>query len=476
MNILLINPPTPGNEIWVREGRCQQFDIWGAPFPPLTLAYIAGQLEKQHDALIIDSGPEHLDINQTLQKSAAFNPHLIIISTATPTIDSDLGWFADECRKILPGVLLGALGIHVTRLPDKTMIDYPLIDFLIRGEPEKTAVELVNALHNDADLQDILGLTYRKNGTIVNNSDRPFIKDLDTLNHPAWPGVDYYNYLMPIIGKPFTLITFARGCPHSCKFCILSAYYGHQYRKRSPEKIIAEIRAYMSQGIFDFLFWTEYITADKEYLDEFLNLLQVNNLHNKIRWVTNSRVDFGDYEMFLAMRKAGCWQIVFGLEFGSDAILAKAGKGKNATAARGRQAVKEASRAGLAVDGHFIMGYPGESEKDLQATIDQACSLPLTFAHFYSATPFPGSQLYDDAVESNLLVSESWRYFSQDMINIKIEGLHSKIINSYVQKAYKKFYLRFQIFWRIGTIANGPIQFFNIIKLGVGFLKSMFKN
>lgn len=475
MKVLLINPPTLKNEVWVREGRCQQFDIWGAPFPPLSLAYIAGQINNLADTLIIDAGPAGLTWTEVLKRIKKIAPDLLLISCATPTIKNDLDFFAAGVKKILPSLKSAALGIHVSALPAETLKNFPAIDFVIIGEPEITAKELVLTIKNKGNFNNIPGLGFKKNNEIIINRQREFLDDLDKLSPPAWPGVDFSNYRMPIINKPFNLIAFARGCPFNCKFCASSTYYGKKIRKREPQKIIEEIKENISRKINDFLFWTEFATADKNYLFQVLAAIKAAGLDKKIRWVTNSRVDFVDQELLEKLKQTGCWQIIFGLEFGSDKILKLAQKGGNATVAQGRKAVAEAVAAGLVVDGHFMLGYPGETETTLEETIKLACSLPLTFAHFYSATPFPGSYLYEEAVRQNWLVNPDWGQTVQNLANLKTDYLKPETVNEYLSLAYKKFYLRPTTIWRIAKIAKNVPEFYQTIKLGLAFFASILK-
>jgi len=474
MKVLLINPPTPQKEVWVREGRCQQFDIWGAPFPPLSLAYIAGQIKDVAKTLIVDSPAARLDLENSLKIIKDFNPQLMIISTTTPTIKTDLDWFAREVKNVKPELKIAAIGIHVTTLAEETLRDFNNLDFVICGEPEITARELVKTLISRRDLKEVLGIAFRQNDQIIKNQKRDFLEDLDKFNFPDWSGVDFNHYKMPIVNKPFNLISFARGCPFSCKFCNANVYYGKKIRKRSPEKIIEEIKINIKNGITDFLFWTEFVTADREYLIKVINLLEAENLDKKIRWVSNSRPDVIDFELFKRMRQAGCWQIVFGLEFGSNQILKLVQKGVKIE--QSKKAVEMANSAGIVVDGHFILGYPGETENTLQETINFSLLLPLTFAHFYVASPFPGSQLYQEAIENNWLIDPTdWRKISQDIPNLKTVWLSPEIVQKYIALAYKKFYLRPKTFWRIGKIARNPIEFLNIFKLGVKFTIDILK-
>lgn len=477
MKVLLINPPVPENKNWVREGRCQQLDIWGVPFPPLSLALIAGQIKAFSETLIIDSGPAKLNLEKTLEKIKNYNPDLLFIATATPTINTDLGWFLVKVKELKPNLKAVAIGIHVSALQKETLEDFPRLDFVIRSEPEITAKELTFFLkEGNLDFRNIKGLAFRENNDIIVNEPREFLLNLDELEYPFWSGVDFKNYRLPIYNRPFNLITFARGCPFNCKFCNASIYHGKVLRKRSPEKIIEEIEINIKDyGVRDFLFWTEFITADKDYLQKFLNLIKEKGLDKKIKWVSNSRASNVDYSLFKEMKENGCWQIAFGLEFGSDKILQLANKGPNAKIAEASRVINEADKTGIVIDGHFILGYPGEDEKTLQQTIDFACSLPLTFAHFYIATPFPGSELYEEALEKGWIEKPDWKMISQNKSFLKTELLSPEVIIKYVRKAYRKFYLRPKTVIKIAKILESPQQFFNLSEIGVKFLIDILK-
>lgn len=472
MKILLINPPVAAEAVWVREGRCQQWDIWGAPFPPFSLAMISTQLMKNgHETNIIDSGPEGKGIVQVLNELKSFAPEIIILSTASPTIESDLAWFLPQAKALLPGCAAIAIGIHVTALPKEVLMRYPFLDYVIMGEPEIPAMAIVENLAGKSEISSAKNIAYR------DSSGDPFIApfesftdDLDALGFPDWGKINFPRYLLPIVERPFSLIGFSRGCPYSCKFCAAGAYNGKKTRKRSIAGLIQEINFNLDLGVKDFLFWTELMTLDDLHLNEFLDALMESGLNKKISWVCNSRVDNVRLSTLKKMKDSGCWQIAFGLEFGSDEILSLAGKGGAATLVQARKAVTMASDVGLVVDGHFIMGYPGETMETLQATIDFASSLPLTFAHFYAAVPFPGSELYNLALENAWCAPGAWESFNQDNACITTQTLHSRTVDEYIAKAYKAFYLRPVIFLRVLKIPKNIFEFANILKLGWRFL------
>ena len=474
---VLINPPYPEGKVWVREGRCQQRDIWRAPFRPYSLAMISSQLIKSgFDTLLIDSGSHQKDIETVLSECGKFNPEIVFIAVASPTIQFDLGWFLPRLKKLLPTITAVAIGVHVSGFPVKVLEEYSALDCAVIGEPEITARELATAPAEGKSLELVSGLGWRDSeGNIRINAARGFTSDLDSLGLPDWKDLDVSRYRMPIKQRPFSLIGFSRGCPFLCKYCTARTYGGNFLRKRSVESLIEEIEYNISLGVSDFLFWTELMTLDENHLDKFLEELLARGFHKRISWVCNSRVDSGSLEMFRKMKRAGCWQIAFGFEFGDDDILKLSGKGGRATVEQGRRTAALANESGLVLDGHFILGYPGETEKTIQKTIDYACSLPLTFAHFYAATPFPGSALYDEAVQSGWLKETYPGTFHQDESCLCTDFLEAETVNKYIKAAYRTFYLRPKIVWRGLSIPSRPREYFNLLGLGFQFYRSVRK-
>jgi len=475
LKVLLINPPTPAGDVWVREGRCQQFDIWGAPFPPISLAFVKTQIRDIAETLILDPAPAKMAFDAVMSRIRDFAPDVMIMTTTTPTFNSDSGWFAAAVKAALPEIKIGALGIHVSRLPVESLEAAPDVDFVLKGEPEAAVRPLIQALAAGADLAGVPGIAFRNGAGVKDNVGVSAPSDVDSYGFPDWSDTEFANYPLPVKNRPFSMISFSRGCPHTCTYCAASAYYGKKLRVRSVEKLIEEIHYNLNLGVRDFLFWTELLSADLKFLNRFLDALFAEGLHEKIRWVSNSRVDGLDEETARKMKRAGCWQIAFGIEFGTDKALKLAKKGGRATVEQGRRTVEMVNRAGIAADGHFILGFPGETEEDMQATIDYAASLPLTFAHFYMATPFPGSPLYESYIEQANGGRASWDHISQDQYVFTENGLSQELVQRYIAKAYRKFYLSPARIMKIRAIAEGLGENINLVKLGTNFVADVIR-
>jgi anaerobic magnesium-protoporphyrin IX monomethyl ester cyclase len=157
-------------------------------------------------------------------------------------------------------------------------------------------------------------------------------------------------------------------------------------------------------------------------------------------------------------------------------MLKRVRKGAKATVSQSEKAAEAANRAGIAVDGHFILGYPGETVQTMQKTIDLACSLPLTFAHFYAAVPFPGSTLYEEAIENGWIGSDEYACFSQDRASINTDTLDTGTIDRYIHRAYRAFYLSPGTMLRILKIPRSLREFAELIRMGSSFYNILIKS
>ena len=206
-------------------------------------------------------------------------------------------------------------------------------------------------------------------------------------------------------------------------------------------------------GIREFFFWADTFTADRRYVQELCRFILEQGL--RISWTCNSRVDTIDEETLRLMKQAGLWMISFGLESGNDAILTASGKG--ITAAQSREAVQMANRLGIRTAGHFMFGLPGETEETMAETLALALSLPLDIAQFYTATPFPGTALYDDALREGWLKEAGKggrRAFAQNSAVMELPGLPAARVDAFRRDAYRRFYLRPRAAARVVSMAE----------------------
>jgi len=410
MKVLLLNPPTKDDKKFIREGRCtQEQGVWATLWPPISLATVGAVLEEDdHEVRIVDCAAQEVSQEELGQMINGFLPEVVIWSTGTPSIGSDLN-LASFIKSCNDKCFTAVFGTHVTVLDRQCMESFPEIDFIIRNEPEMTSRELVNKLKEGKDVKDVLGITFRNSaGEIIENSPRPFIEDLDNLPLPAWHLINMDCYRLPLKGKRYLMISPLRGCPFRCSFCTCHTYYGQRLRKRSVESVLKEIEYDRARfGIEDFFIWAETFVVDKEYVRDLCSAMIERGVD--ISWTSNSRVDTVDGPLIKLMARAGCWMISYGIESGSQEILDKVDKGTRVEQAY--EAVRYAKEAGIKTVGHFILGLPGETEASMEHTINYAKGLGLDLAQFYCAVPFPGSRLYEQALKEELISNSDFGAF-----------------------------------------------------------------
>jgi radical SAM superfamily enzyme YgiQ (UPF0313 family) len=314
-----------------------------------------------------------------------------------------------------------AFGTHVTPLTLESMRPFPALDFVLRGEPEMTLRELLDALEgkspsnqrvakmlaetglregllqtSENPLSRIAGLAWRDGSEIVINPDRPFIPNLDDLPVPLHELLPLDKQRMPIIKGPFTFIVTSRGCPAGCKFCIKHANYQYSVRLRSPENILAELQWLAELGIHNVHMYADLFTVSRDQVVGLCELIISSGL--KVHWTCNSRVDYVDEEMLRLMGQAGCSWISWGIESANEQILKRVHKGYHKEQA-GR-ALRWARAAGIRNWGYFIIGLPGETEETVRETIEYSKQLPLDIALFHIAAPYPGTPFFFEVVEN----------------------------------------------------------------------------
>jgi len=467
MKVEFVNPPIQAGIN--REGRCMvKKTAWGFILPPITLAYSAGVVrECGINVKIEDCVADEISLDILRHRIKAFQPDLIIINTVTPSILNDVR-IIDIIKKDNPEIKIGLIGIHSSVLTNETFTLSRNIDYIIRGEPEFIIRDLVLALRDKRSVNNVKGLSYRKNNEIFHNPNRGFINDLDSLPFPAWDLINTKNYRLPLSGDQFLLISPSRGCPYQCIFCNDKIYYGEKIRIRSPQRVVDEIEwAINNFRIRNFHFWTESFTHQKQFALDILDEILRRNLN--IKWTCNSRVDSVDLELLKKMKKAGCWQISYGVESGNQFILDQAKK--HITLKQSQQAVLLAKKAGLEVSIQCIIGLLGETYQTALDTIRFAKNLHADYAQFYCAVPFPGSELFQMAEKNKQIIVRDWSRFEQSQSVLKLDSLTPKEIEELRHRAYQEYYLNYH---QVLVILKKVIKFStinNLIKIVKQFVK-----
>src|ERR1044071_2145413 len=423
VDIMLVNPPTPDGELWIRtQHRVGRRTRENMVCPQVSLAQMAALLHPVYTVKVVDCNAERMGWPEFTKLLDKYQPKYYLTQLTAPTLENDIyGCFLAHAR----GAKTIAFGTHITPIPVETMRPYPSLDFALVGEPDLTIRDLLDHLENKIDqrspdlkrifekhdpmykpsfnedgtvnLHGIKGIAWRKNGEIILNFPRPFVADLDDMPIPMHELLPLQSYKMPLIKGAFTFIVTSRGCPAGCTYCIKHVSYQYSTRLRSPKLIMEELWYLKKLGINNIHMYSDLFTVNRDQVIELCQLMIEEKIN--IHWTSNSRVDFVDEEMLTLMGKAGCRLISWGIESGNEQILKHAKKG--AYPDKAERALRWAKQAGIMNRGYFIIGLPGENEKTIRETIDFAKKLPLDIALFHVAAPYPGTPFFFEVVENN---------------------------------------------------------------------------
>jgi len=376
------------------------------PYLPIGLAYLAAVLEeKGNEVLVLDCLASGIDHAQLKQKLASFNPNLIGISSMTPMVPSTM-LAAKISKDACPNASVVLGGPHATFMDKEILQEQTSVDVIVRGEGELTLLELTQKISNQESLNNVEGLTFRKDGQIQQNTARPYIQNLDELPFPAYKHFPLEKYRL--FGKLFFPVITSRGCPFQCSFCTTSRILGKQYRARTPKNIGDELELLKNQYHADsFTFYDDTLTLDKQRI--FAICDEIKNRKIDIPWDCQTRVDQISEEILTKMKQTNCQQVFFGAESGCQDVLNWVKK--RTTVAQNEAAIKMAKKAGLFVAISIIIGYPGETAEMRKETIDFLRRAEPDDVYLCIATPYPGTDLRVLVEQMGLKMSSDWEKY-----------------------------------------------------------------
>jgi len=440
MKILLINPPRK-NEIIGNNPRI--IEEKRGVNPSLGILYIAAYIEKHttHSVKVIDAQVGNLDYDAIRSRIADEAPQVVGITAMTMTM-IDVLETVRQVKSVSLEIKIVLGGPHAILFPEET-IALPGIDYLVIGEGEIIFTKLIDALEKKSAFHTIPGIVYKKNGEVIHTETPTFIEDLDALPFPARHLTPYnqYNALLSK-GKIVTTIFTSRGCPYKCTFCDRPGL-GKKFRARSAMNVVDELEDCVNKGIFDFLFYDDTFTVQRQRVIDICNEICRRKLD--IAWDIRARVDTVDETVLAHLKKAGCHGIHYGIEAGTEKILKRLNKGIQLQQAINIFNLTKKYR--ISTLAYFMIGNPGENLDDINSTFKLMKVLKADYVHLTILTPFPGTQIYFDGLKSGIIKEDYWRKFAQNPTR-EFHPSHWNEIFSKEQldellvKGYKSFYLR----------------------------------
>ncbi|HUT34030.1 MAG TPA: radical SAM protein [Planctomycetota bacterium] len=452
MNVLLVQPSPPRTH-WPRGS-------FRSRWVPTGLAYLAAALRKAGHDVRVHSREEQLikdgfDWDRADARLRAlleeFRPGVVGLSVTTPAMPeaATLARLAKEACGEATLVVLG--GPHATALPERTLAECAQVDAVVLGEGEGTLVELAERGPRD----DVAGICFRRDGHPERTAPRPRVRDLDTLGPVPYDLFDMEHYtardrwMVRWLPVRATNLRTSRGCPNTCHFCAGHLVSGLGVRFHSVGYVIEQMRLAVERfGVEAIHFEDDTLGASRPRLLELCEAIRRADLHRRVTWDALLRANQADPEALRAMKAAGCFQVEFGFESGSDAMLRALNK--NTTVEMNLRAARLAREAGLRIYADIMVGLPGETEDDLRATlrfVRHTRPEVLSFARLY---PLPGTAIHESLSEADRAALQ-WAdctYLEDADFPVNITAIPTKRFGR-LYREIDKYWLRPALTWQL---------------------------
>jgi hopanoid biosynthesis associated radical SAM protein HpnJ len=391
------------------------------------------------DGVLIDAPPHDLGIDDVVARAPEFE--LLILHTSTPSLAQD-SKTAARMKEANPRLRVGLVGSHTMILPDETLHTAPAVDFVTTGEFDYAVKEIAEG----RSFEEVDGIVWRApDGTLVRNKDRGPIHDLDAI---PWV-TDVYardleveRYFIGYLQHPYVSLYTGRGCRSRCSFCLWpQTIAGHLYRTRSAENVIAEM-AHAKEffpHVKEFFFDDDTFTDDRPRAEEIARGLGKLG----ITWSCNAKANV-PYETLKILKDNGLRLLLVGFESGNQQILNNIRKGIKLEKAL--EFAENCHKLGILIHGTFILGLPGETRETIEETLAFAKRADPYSLQVSLAAPYPGTELYRQAMENGWLPQARKGELIQGQgiqeAVLSYDDLDSETIHEELERFYREFYLR----------------------------------
>jgi len=421
---------------------------------PLGLMMIASAVrERGHtDCHLLDMKVEDWLPERCVEELERLRPDVVGLSAMTYEAGC-MHEVAKLVKQRLPEAKVVCGGPHPSVADDDVMRDEN-VDFVVRGEGEFIFADLCDRIEAGAtDFSDCQGLNWRReDGEVVRNEDRPPPTDLDELPFPAWDLVPHEKYhTVPRGGviyahKEFATMFSSRACPWRCTYCHNS--YGKTFRERSAEHVLAEIDLLVRDyGIREIVFMADIFNFPPDRAKRIAQSLIDRDYGLKLTFPNGFRGDILDEELVVLLKRAGMYRCMIAVESAVPRIQ-KVMK-KNLKIEKVRKIVEFTARQGVMVHGAFMLGFPTETEDEMEATIRWAADSHFHTAAFFRVIPFKGTELFQQVEHAGFELPTDWSAYEPYQTDINLSEVGEGTIFKLRKKAYRRFYWNPARLWRL---------------------------
>jgi len=437
MKINLINP-APSK---IKDG--QKETLFYASAPPLGLMYLATYLKDAgHKISILDQAAVNYENSDVINWVKKGDPDVVGFSILCASVEN--AKLISKALKVLNPNLKIIFGNYLaTFYARKILENYDWVDICVRGDGEITFSELIEKIELKKDLIEVDGITYKRNGKIKENKNRHLLKNLDTLpfpDHRLIPNV-YKNRIGGIDVSPrkFTTMVTSRGCPFGCNFCACTAFSQGKWRTRSVNNILNEICELADQGYREILFVDDNFTLNKKRVFELCEKIKKEKMD--MVFVCDGRVNNSSVDLLKAMKKAHFEILMYGIETSSQRLLNY--YNKNITPRMSEVAINNARKAGFKmIVGSFMIGGLDETYTEAINTLRFISKLDIDFPHIIFTRALPGTKIFNDLVENNIIEEDNYWERGVDLIDLPQAKMKREVIYQIIKEQFHKNFFR----------------------------------
>jgi magnesium-protoporphyrin IX monomethyl ester (oxidative) cyclase len=406
--------------------------------PPLGLAYLAAAVADDVEVEILDAVIEAFENRMNLgggyyvyglgfedirEKIESYSPDLVGVSSLFTEERRNAHRVCAMAKSVDPDILTVMGGVHPTVLASDVMSD-PNVDYVVIGEGEETFRALIRKLNSGQSIAEIDGLAFRDAGEIRINPKTSYIQNLDSVPLPARHKIPLLRYSTcaekairyPAKAHPYTTLLSSRGCPAKCIFCSSTLMYGPKFRPRSPASVLGEIEQLIARwGIRELDFFDDNLTYQRDRAMAIFDGMIEHKMN--LHWVAGNGLAIYslDDELLEKMKASGCYRVHIAVESGVQKVLSKIIR-KPLDLKRVPGIVKKAQSLGMETVGFFVIGFPGETMKEIRQTAAFAEQLEMDYVTFQIASPHPGTRLYEVCKQNGYLTPD----FSLDNLSTSV--------------------------------------------------------
>lgn len=436
MRVVFIEPP---KEFWF---------VMGEYLPPPTAAIqLAAYLEAKRpedEITVIDCQAEGLDWKGLKRRLEAGKPDIVAVSSLATCNAYTVVRALETAKRVAPDALTITGGQHFTALAEPNLEQYPVIDAIVRGEGEKTMVEVVEAKETDRNFADVKGLTFRHGDKVFSTPPRPLIEDLDSLPMPGYHLVEEhmnrYHFKMMAGDKRYAIIEGSRGCSHRCTFCSQHTFWSGHWRAKSAVRIAEEMEYCNERFGAEFIWLTDDDFAFGPRADRLFDELVIRGLGDEVLWFVQARVDdvVRSEKSLPMLKRSGNEWVLMGVESGSPETLA--GYRKGIDPGQAHEAVRLLKENGIFAQATLIIGHHRDTHESIEGLRRFTDDLDPDLAIFMILTPFPGTELYDEAVLSGWIEDRNWANYDMIHAVMPTETLSREEVQQELHDCYRDFY------------------------------------